>query len=763
MQPASFPLLKFIPMLPLIGATVNLIFGAKIQKRWGKVPIHLLACGTVAMSFVFAVVALVKMLSMPVEGRALLDNAWTLLDVDPLKVQFAFYLDQLGVTMTLVVTGVGGLIHIYSIGYMHDEPAYWRFFGYLNLFTFAMLLLVMGDNFILMFFGWEGVGLCSYLLIGFWYTNRDYAKAGMKAFVVNRVGDFGFAIGMFMLFWGLAGGWTADGKYEAGRLQPTGVAEQKLDAAAYQEKAAARHAAHAKPAGEHGAKAEHGREVHRRDYGKKAFSVTFREIAARDDLLLTLKDKQVFGISLVTLICLLLFVGATGKSAQIPLYVWLPDAMAGPTPVSALIHAATMVTAGVYMIARLNFLFSLSQAAMTVVAVVGVATALFAATIGFFQKDIKKVLAYSTVSQLGFMFVGVGVGAFSAGIFHLVTHAFFKAALFLGAGSVIMGMHHEQDMGKMGGLKRFMPKTWLTMAIACWAIAGFPPFSGFFSKDEILWSAFNNANTVIPGWLIWATGTVTAGFTAFYMYRLYFMTFTGENRSLVTGGHAAHGHGHDDHGHHALTEIHESPKTMTFPILTLAGLAAVAGLLGIPHLNVFEHWLEPVFAGSEPNLATKGLPFGMELGFAALSVAVALIGFYVARRLYKDNKSRKPAELAARYPRLHKLIFNKYYIDEVYSELVLKPLLALTRGLAWVDNKVVDGAVNGAAWLVKTISMIDGLIDKYLVDGAVNALSNGTLWLGRRVRQVQTGHIQHYVLGAMAGAMVVILLIKFMV
>jgi NADH-quinone oxidoreductase subunit L len=410
----------------------------------------------------------------------------------------------------------------------------------------------------------------------------------------------------------------------------------------------------------------------------------------------------------------------------------------------------------------MNWLFSMSQTAMTVVATVGVVTALFAATIGFFQKDIKKVLAYSTVSQLGFMFVGVGVGAYSAGVFHLVTHAFFKAALFLGAGSVIMGMHHEQDMEKMGGLRKYMPKTWLTMAVACWAIAGFPPFSGFFSKDEILWSAFNNANTLVPGWLIWLAGTVTAGCTAFYMYRLYFMTFTGENRSLVRGG--AHGHepAAHGHGHHGLTSIHESPRTMTVPILTLAGLAAVAGLLGIPHLNVFEHWLQPVFAQSAPNIATKGFPFSMELAFAAGSVVIALLGFYVARRLYRDNKSRTPAELAARYPRLHRLVFNKYYVDEIYKELVLRPVLSLTRMLAWLDAKVVDGAVNGAAWAVKMVSQLDGIIDKYLVDGAVNALSNGTLRIGRYVRQIQTGRIQHYVLGAAAGVLV-ILLIRFMV
>jgi NADH-quinone oxidoreductase subunit L len=763
MQPESFPLLRFIPMLPALGAAVNLIFGAKIQARFGKKPIHYLACGTVAVSFLLALVAFFKMLGMPGDARSLLDIVWPLLNTDPLQANFAFHLDELGMTMTLVVTGVGGLIHIYSIGYMAEEPSYWRFFGYLNLFAFAMLLLVMGDNLILMFFGWEGVGLCSYLLIGFWYTNKDYAKAGMKAFVVNRIGDFGFATAMFLLFWGLAGGWTGEGKYTSGAQHPSGVANETLEISRYQEKAAQRKAEIA---------AKHKKEEHAAKEAQAGvaatgadFSVTFREIAQRDDLLLALKDKRVLGISLVTLICLLFFLGACGKSAQIPLYVWLPDAMAGPTPVSALIHAATMVTAGVYLVARLNFLYSMSQTAMTVVTFVGALTALFSATIGFFQKDIKKVLAYSTVSQLGFMFVGVGVGAYAAGIFHLVTHAFFKAALFLGAGSVILGMHHRQDMDTMGGLKKFMPQTWLVMAVCCWTIAGFPPFSAFFSKDEILWSAFNNANTLIPGWLIWAACAAAAACTAFYMYRLYYLTFTGENRTLVCAGHGeTHAHsgmgGHGDS--HALTEIHESPKVMTVPILILAGLAAVAGFLGIPHANVFEHWLAPVFTWSEPNLKTHGLPFALELGFAGISVVIALVGFGVARSLYRDGKSQTPAELAARYPRIYRLIFNKYYVDEIYDALVVRPFLALTRALRWLDDRVVDGAVNFAAWLTRMFSALDGLIDQYLVDGAVHFVSNLTLAAGRRLRRIQTGRIQHYVLGAATGALV-ILLIKFMV
>jgi NADH-quinone oxidoreductase subunit L len=743
MHPESFPLLRWIPLLPLIAAGINLVFGARIQARWGKKPIHLIACGSVAVSFVLALAAFFKLLGMPEGARALLDNAWTLLDIEPLRANFALILDPLGMTMTLVVTGVGGLIHVYSIGYMAEDPATWRFFGYMNLFMFAMLLLVMGDNLILMFFGWEGVGLCSYLLIGFWYTNRDYAKAGMKAFLVNRVGDIGFTVGMILLFWGMAGGWMADGSYHAGRYHPTGVGEQRIDAAEYQKEAAARAREHRGAAA--AAPAAAGFEQ------KEIYSVTFREIAGRQDLLLALKDKTIFGISLVTLICLLFFLGATGKSAQIPLYVWLPDAMAGPTPVSALIHAATMVTAGVYMVARLHFLYSLSEVAMTVVATVGVTTALFAATIGFFQRDIKKVLAYSTVSQLGYMFVGVGVGAFASGIFHLVTHAFFKAALFLGAGSVILGMHHEQDMLRMGGLKKYMPRTWLVMAVACFAIAGFPPFSGFFSKDEILWSALNNANTAVPGWLIYLAGLLAAGCTAFYMYRLYFMTFTGENRSL----------GHEHHGH-VLREIKESPAVMTIPILILAALAAVGGFLGIPHANVFEHWLEPVFAASRPSLKTHGYSFGLEMGFAALSVAVALGGFFIARTLYRNAASAKPAELQARFQRTWRTIYAKYYVDEIYDFFVIQPFLRLTRALRWFDEKVVDGAVNFSAWLTKMVASLDGLIDKYLVDGAVDGLSRLTLAFGRRVRRIQTGRIQHYVLGAATGALV-ILLIKFMV
>ncbi len=430
----------------------------------------------------------------------------------------AFMIDPLSAVMILVVTGVGGLIHIYATGYMHDDKAFWRFFAYLNLFTAAMLTLVLGDNLLVLFVGWEGVGLCSYALIGFWYHDHANARAGNKAFIVNRVGDFGFVLGMFLLFWSL----DAQG---------------------------------------------HG-------------SLTFREMVKWAP---SIKDSLIWGWPVVTVATLFLFVGATGKSAQIPLHVWLPDAMAGPTPVSALIHAATMVTAGVYMTARMNVFFSMAPDTLNVIAIIGVATALLAATIALTQNDIKKVLAYSTVSQLGYMFIGVGVGGYAAAIFHLMTHAFFKACLFLGAGSVIHAMHHEQDMRKMGGLKQWMPLTFATFFISVLAIAGFPPFAGFFSKDEILWLAFTSEH---GNKLVWFLALCGAGMTAFYMFRQLFMTFYGKCRA----------------DHHTQEHLHESPSVMTMPLVILAIGAVFAGLIGLPGVlggSQFAHWLEPVIHAHE--------------------------------------------------------------------------------------------------------------------------------------------------------------------
>src|SRR5881392_1799776 len=474
MTPAGY--VGAIPLLPLAGAVVLGLGGAPLQRRFGKLPVSVLACGTVAVAFVLSVVAFFQLAGLAPEHRLLLADLFPWVRVGTLNVDVAFGVDPLSAVMILVVTGIGGLIHLYATGYMHDDPAFWRFFAYLNLFTFAMLTLVLGDNLLLMFVGWEGVGFCSWALIGFWHKELYNTTAGNKAFIVNRIGDFGFVLGLFLLFW-------------------------SLDA---------------------------------RGHG----TLVFRELAQHAHLL----EGQVFwGLPVATLVTLFLFVGATGKSAQIPLYVWLPDAMAGPTPVSALIHAATMVTAGVYMIARTNFLFAMAPLTLAVVATIGAATALLAATIALAQNDIKRVLAYSTVSQLGYMFLAMGVGAYAAGIFHLVTHAFFKACLFLGSGSVIHAMSGEQDMRKMGGLKSKIPITYWTFLIATIAIAGIPPLAGFFSKDEILASAL--ANPYFPQWfnaIIWILGTLAAFCTAFYMFRLVYLTFFGAFRGTDAQEHHLH-------------------------------------------------------------------------------------------------------------------------------------------------------------------------------------------------------------------------------
>ncbi|MCX6830469.1 MAG: NADH-quinone oxidoreductase subunit L, partial [candidate division Zixibacteria bacterium] len=494
--------LYLIPLFPLIGFLLNGLFIGRLHKR----VISLIACGSVGLSFLLGVKFFFDLLSLPENARIIGQVLFTWISSGEFNVNIGFLFDPLSAVMVLVVSGVGFLIHLYSIGYMHDDSGYGRYFTYLNLFVFSMLTLVLADNYLLMFVGWEGVGLCSYLLIGFWYEKKSAADAGKKAFIVNRIGDFGFLLGLFIIFW------------QTGSLN---------------------------------------------------FAAVFE------------KAPVVFmaGGGLITAATLLLFLGAAGKSAQIPLYVWLPDAMEGPTPVSALIHAATMVTAGVYMIARSNILYTLAPVSLSVVAVVGMATALFAATIALAQNDIKRVLAYSTISQLGYMFTACGVAAFSAGIFHLMTHAFFKALLFLGAGSVIHALSGQQDMRHMGGLKRHLPATYLTFLIATLAIAGIPGLSGFFSKDEILWKAFSSDYG--SPWL-WAVGLFTAMLTAFYMFRLVFLTFFGEERL----------------DHHAKAHLHESPKIMTVPLSILAVLSVIGGYIGIPYVlggsNQFEKFLEPV-------------------------------------------------------------------------------------------------------------------------------------------------------------------------
>jgi NADH-quinone oxidoreductase subunit L len=596
--------LWLIPLLPFAGFLLNGILGARLPK-WLVTTIGLIAQ---LVSFVVVLNAARSFFGL---GPALVSQPYVetcpfpWLAVGTLHVDFSFVLDQLSLVMLLVVTGVGFLIHIYSVGYMSHDEGYARYFSYLNLFLFFMTLLVLAGNVLLMFVGWEGVGLASYLLIGFWYQKDSAANAGKKAFIVNRIGDFGFLIGIFLLI---------------------------------------------------------------ANFG----TLTFTEIGAK----LAANPEWQGGILTVIALCLL--VGATGKSAQLPLYVWLPDAMEGPTPVSALIHAATMVTAGVYMIARTHALFDHAPVALNVVAIVGAATAIFAATIGLVQNDIKRVLAYSTISQLGYMFLGCGVAAYSAAIFHLVTHAFFKALLFLAAGSVIHAVGGEQDMRKMGGLRKHLPVTYWTMTAAVLAIAGFPPLAGFFSKDAILYSAFLQSS---GGMLLWFVGLVTALLTSLYMFRLWYMTFWGESRSPEV-------------------HPHESPWSMLGPLVILAVLSVCGGWIGIER---FSEFLAPSTGARVAESATPHL----ELYLAVVAVAVALIGWFIADRLYRQKPDR-PAQLAQAVPGAYKLLSNKYYVDEIYGATIVGPLLGFSRYLlGWV---VDVGILGGIVWLISGFALIWGAI-----------------------------------------------------
>ena len=609
------PYLWLIPVLPLAGAAINGIFGRRSSKT---------AVTTIALVFsgLAFLLALKIAFGFSAEAAPYYFDLAHWIRAGNFQADFSFYLDQLSLVMLLVVTGVGFLIHIYSVGYMWDDASYYRFMSYLNLFMFFMLTLVLAKNYLVMFIGWEGVGLASYLLIGFWFTKDSAAAAGKKAFIVNRIGDFGFLIALFLII---------------------------------------------------------------QHFGSLDFTKVFTAVQPL--------ATETTGVGFLTSIGLLLMVGAAGKSAQIPLYVWLPDAMEGPTPVSALIHAATMVTAGVYMVARSHVIFEHSPGALTVVAVIGTLTALFAATIGIAQTDIKKVLAYSTVSQLGYMFMACGVAAFSAGIFHLMTHAFFKGLLFLAAGSVIHGVGGEQDMRKMGGLKKHMPVTFWTMAFGTVAIAGIPPFAGFWSKDEILWKAFNASG------FYWLIGIITALITSFYMFRLMYMTFGGEYRGSAEGGsahahgdHAAHGHGHG--------EPHESPWVMLGPLVILAILSVVGGLVGIG--NRFEHFLEPVFrTAAQPEIINSSKDIveqRLEYALMGISIAVALLGWFLAYLFY-SRRPELPARVAATLGGLYTTVLHKYYVDELYAAVFVKPLVDGSSAVLWkgVDQGVIDATVNGAA------------------------------------------------------------------
>jgi NADH-quinone oxidoreductase subunit L len=635
-------LLWLIPVAPLAGAAINgllsLVF-AKREKGSSEKLISLIGVAAPLVSFALTLQLFFAMRGMAPEDRLFQQTLFTWIAAGDVTVDFAYWVDTLTMTMLLVVTGIGSLIHIYSTGYMHGDRGFARFFSYLNLFMFSMLTLVMAKSLPLLFVGWEGVGLCSYLLIGFWYKDIANSAAGKKAFIVNRVGDFAFLLGMFILF-----------------MTTKGLGDATLDVPRLRELV----------------------QVH-----PEAFT------------------------AVATAACILLFVGACGKSAQIPLYVWLPDAMAGPTPVSALIHAATMVTAGVYMIARLNFLYDLAPEASAVVAVVGAATAIFAATIGFAQRDIKKVLAYSTVSQLGYMFLAVGTGAYAAGVFHLMTHAFFKACLFLGAGSVIHGLSGEQDMFKMGQLSKHMKITWMTFLVSSFAIAGVPPLAGFFSKDEILWMAFSSH--MEPAWLgqlLWAVALAAAFMTAFYVFRAVFLTF----------------HGTDRVSHEAKHHLHEAPPAMTMPLVILAAGAVFAGFLGVPAAlggsNLFHHWLEPVFAGHVgahemgvggngvlPHVAgaltvaasaAGGAHDPMEMVLMVVSVLVALSGIGLAYVFYIKNPGA-PAAFAARLGGFYTLVVNKYYVDELYERAIVRPGYAISEKLMFrvIDAGIIEGIVNG--------------------------------------------------------------------
>ena len=620
-------LIALVPLFPLIGFLINGFFGKKMSKGLSGG----IACVSILASLVVSVLAFIELHHSANKSHVVELFSW--ISSDTLNIPFDFLYDPLSSLFLLIITGIGFLIHVYSIGYMHDDAGFSRFFTYLNLFVFFMLLLVMGNNYLIMFVGWEGVGLCSYLLIGFWFKNTAYNNAARKAFVMNRIGDLGFLLGIILIFV---------------------------------------------------------------TYG----SISYGEVFAK---------AGVSSNAIVTAIALLLFIGAMGKSAQIPLYTWLPDAMAGPTPVSALIHAATMVTAGIYMIVRSNVFYSISEAASETVAIVGVATALFAATIGLLQNDIKKILAYSTVSQLGLMFLGLGVGAYSSSVFHVTTHAFFKALLFLGAGSVIHAMGGEQDVRKMGGLKGKIKITYITMLLGTIAISGIPPFSGFFSKDEILAHVYEHNK------VLWFLGMVTSMLTAFYMFRMLFLTFFGSFR------------GTHEQEHH----LHESPKSMTIPLMVLAALSVVGGALGLPEFWGQTNWigehLSPIILHKNPST----LSHETEWILMGLAVAAACAVIYFAHSMFITNKVLPVASEDKLKP-WQKLVYNKYYVDELYTFVIQKPLDAISKVFyKFLDLQIIDGIVNGTGSVVK-----------------------GT---GSVIRLLQTGNIGFYIVSMVAGVVLILL------
>jgi len=682
--------LWLISLFPLASAALMLFFG----KRLPNTGVSVLCVGSVGLSFVYALGAVFQLLAAEPEHRFFQKVLFEWLTPGPMQMthghtirfvaDWGYLLDPLSCVMVLVVTGVGFLIHVYSIGYMGHEGGYYRFFGYMNLFMFAMLTLVLANNMLLMFVGWEGVGLCSYLLIGFYFLKKSASDAGKKAFIVNRIGDAGFILGILLtaVTFGTTR-FTSQGLPDA--ADATGII-QALRAAV---------------------------ESH----------------------------ALAFGAPVLTAIALLLFIGAMGKSAQIPLYVWLPDAMEGPTPVSALIHAATMVTAGVYMVARMNAVYQLAPFAMDTVAVIGAITAIFAASMALVQNDIKKVLAYSTISQLGYMFLALGVGAFAAGIFHLMTHAFFKALLFLGAGSVIHAMSGEQDIRKMGGLWEKIPITARTFGVATLAIAGIFPFAGFFSKDEILGQAFDRF------FLLWIIGFITAGMTAFYMFRLFFLTFIGYCRA----------------DEHVVKHIHESPRPMVLPLMILAGFSVIGGWIGWPEVfggeNRFERFLDPVLIGVMPETGTVKIAhhaYAKEILLMVASLAIVGLGFWLAYEFY-CTKRVAPELVASRRPALYRLLLHKYYVDEIYDAAVVERTKDLGTLLGRFDANVIDGVgVNGAGWLARFGSTLSMWWDKWIIDGLLNFGAKLMQLFSYPVRLLQTGLFSSYAMLILLGLVVLL-------
>ena len=626
-----------VPAFPLLGFLLNGFLG----KRFGTRFVTFIGPLAIALSFAQSLVLFFQMLEA--EGNVLNEHLYTWIASGSFEAGINFQVDQLSGLYLLVITGVGFLIHVYSVGYMHGESGYYRFFAYLNLFVFFMLILVLGDSFLLMFVGWEGVGLCSYLLIGYYFEKDSAAEAAKKAFLFNRVGDFGVLSAVLLIF-------LTFGSIEFGTINNEAV------------------------------------------------------------------SRLEYGGGLVTAITLLLFLGATGKSAQIPLYVWLPDAMEGPTPVSALIHAATMVTAGLYMVARLSHLFVLAPFTMNVIAVVGTVTALLAATVAITQTDIKRVLAYSTVSQLGYMFLAMGVGAFGAGVFHVMTHAFFKALLFLGSGSVILAVHHEQDMRKMGALKNKLPITYITMLLGTLAISGIPFFSGFFSKDEILWKAYSSP--LGNPWL-WGVGFLTAGLTAFYMFRMIYLTFHGESRV----------------DSHTAEHVHESPLSMTIPLMILALLAVTGGFFGVPHVfHLIPNGMENYFQGFFTEIPSGHGAVSTEWTLMGFSVAFALLAWFVAGRLYHSGFDLA-SRLRSKCEPLYQLSLNKWYVDEFYNSVIIQPGRLFSTHILW------------------------RLFDQNVIDRAVNTTADVARMVGNSIRPLQNGLTQNYALIFTLGAFLILWLV----